>query len=151
MSDLFLDLGLSATTFDCGGWWSMTTLGDGDGQAAQAGPQGTAGSPASGPALNSSQSTVKFNPKFILQLNSIPNLCTASPSAPLKGKLNHSANYPNPLRLPQISTRPMKAAVARMGVGGQGGILSLMQGTIFLGCSTTLRFSNNAESWKAKV
>ena len=24
--DLFPDFGLNATTFDCGGWWSMTTL-----------------------------------------------------------------------------------------------------------------------------
>ena len=52
------------------------------------GPKCSTGGPASGLALNSSQSTVKFKPKFILQLNSIPNLCSAHQSAPCKGKLN---------------------------------------------------------------
>ena len=84
--DLFPDFGLNAASLDCGRWWSMTTLWViGMGKLARQVRRAQRGSLAGGPALNSPQSTVKFNPKFILQLNSNPNLCTASTPAPLKG------------------------------------------------------------------
>ena len=58
----------------CNGWWSMTTLWVmGMDRLATLGRKSQQGAPASGPALNSSQSTVKFNPQFM-----------HSPSAPLK-------------------------------------------------------------------